>query len=418
MKELTYGKYYEHRNVYLLSDEPMILHCHHYNCFLQASVEDTRNLINPYDILVDAAHSVVYNQLSKLKQEHNLGEKESLELGLALFKTHGFGVLQAESLTKTRGVFLSPSEHYGVGWLARFGKRNPELPGVAFFARGFTEALVETVFNLPKGSVTCEQTACISQGAEFSRFEYKVHKSARKIIDSPGKGKYEPVIPMRNPKETSVDYVGIRNAVAEMPLEGSDEDGLIHAFGVLLTRMYANYYNLITYLTIEAVKNELGDMGMPVIEALFREAGHVCGFNTLGGIMVSAEWDALILPQLKTREDWMHGIVAVMNALGWGTIRINKLLPGEYLEMQYNSDYENNAFIALNMDYPRPANFLFQGGTVGLMNLLYKADITRKPELNADFYNRLFREGKQFIPEQIKDRRLDGEFSLIAAKLS
>ncbi len=65
-----------------------------------------------------------------------------------------------------------------------------------------------------------------------------------------------------------------------------------------------------------------GRQGVDVAAELFIEAGHACAFNTFGGIMTSAEWDALVLPMLKTREDWVFGMVGCVNALGWGTWKV------------------------------------------------------------------------------------------------
>ncbi len=410
------GIYLKDRHAYVLGGEPLVFHCHHYNCFLQASIEDTRNLIDPYPILVDCAHAVVYAQLQRLKEELKLDTQSLLEQGVALFRSLGFGILQLDSISAEKGVVVSPSEHYGVGWFARYGKRHEDLPGVSFFARGFIEALVEVAFDLPKGTIYCEQTHCLAKGDDQARFEYRKENTPRAIPDSPGEGMYEPVVPMQQPKDTSIDYYAIRDAVLGMPLEGDEEEGLIDAFGVLLTRMYANYYNLLTCKVMDAITQEIGPEGALLVENLLREAGHVCAFNTMGGIMISPEWDALILPQIKERKDWLHGIVAVMNALGWGVIQIEEIKEYELLKLRIYSDYENNGLIPLKLQYNRPAAFLFQGMTAGLMNLLYKEDITQKPTLNAVFYNKVFREGEPFIGSQERDRRLHGDYCITIAQ--
>lgn len=409
------GVFYKDRQAYVLGSEPMIFHCHHYNCFLQQTIENTVNLIDPYPILVDSAHSVVYSQLRTLKDKYDLGSKEVLDLGTTIFKRKGFGILNLEETSPEKGVVTAPSEHYGVGWKARYKTRNKDLPGVSFFARGFIEALIEVAYDLEKGSIESEQTHCIAKGDAYARFEYKKVNSPRKIIDSPKEGVYEPVKPLEQHPDTNIDYIGVRDAVLGLPLVGDDETGLIEAFGVWLTHMYANYYNLLTYGLIEAIKSVIGKDGMRIVEALLKEAGHVCAFNTLGAIMCSAEWDAVVMPQIKEHKDWLHGIVAVMNALGWGVIEVQEFIPGEKLELKHYSDYENNAFIALNMDYDRPSTFLFQGGNSGLMNLLYNADITKKPALTPEFYREIFLNGKPFVGNQPRDRRLHGEYSVTAS---
>ncbi|NQZ20173.1 MAG: hypothetical protein HRT44_13090, partial [Bdellovibrionales bacterium] len=92
-------------------------------------------------------------------------------------------------------------------------------------------------------------------------------------------------------EENNVDYDGILNAVAGLPLMGNEE-GLIPAFGVVLTR-HANYYNRISFEFIKAMEKQFGEQGRDAAEPLLIEAGHQCAFNTFGGIMTSAEWDGL-----------------------------------------------------------------------------------------------------------------------------
>ena len=58
---------------------------------------------------------------------------------------------------------------------------------------------------------------------------------------------------------------------------------------------------------------------------LLVEAGYRCAFHTFGGIMSSAEWDAVIKPQCEDWKDWVHGMVATINALGWGVYRVAEL---------------------------------------------------------------------------------------------
>ena len=410
------GTYFKDRNAYVLGKEPMIFHCHHYNCFLQQTIESTGSMIDPYPILVDSAHSVVYSQIRFLKDKYNLDDKQTLELGKEIFRSKGFGILEFESIGSDKGIVIAPVEHYGVGWKARYQKRNEHLPGVAFFARGFIEALIEVAYDLPKGTIESEQIKCISKGDEVSKFDYKKSDSPRTIIDSPQEGEYNPVKFLTSNEASNIDYIAVRDAVLTLPLAGDEKTGLIEAFGVWLTQMYANYYTLVTYGLIEKIKNVLGEKGMPIVEMLLKEAGHVCAFNTLGAIMCSAEWDAVVIPQIKEDTDWLHGIVAVMNALGWGTIEVHKFVPGKRLELIHYSDYENNAFIKLNMQYDKPSTFLFQGGNAGLMNLLYNIDITQRPALTPELYKKVFKPGNTFLGSQIHDRRLDGEYSVTVSE--
>lgn len=150
------------------------------------------------------------------------------------------------------------------------------------------------------------------------------------------------------PANSSVDYKGIRAALTDLPIEGNEEDGLIiDTFGVLLTRHYANYYNLISMRTMQAMEKAFGEAGVSIVKDLLVEAGHLCAFNTFGGIMLSSEWKALVKPMLKNKDDWTHGITACINALGWGLWEIVELDSNGVTRFKITSSYESNSFTKL-----------------------------------------------------------------------
>ena len=59
----------------------------------------------------------------------------------------------------------------------------------------------------------------------------------------------------------------------------------------------------ISFKILDELVNKAGDEGKEIGRELFLEAGHVCAFNTFGGIMESAEWYGLIMPMIKNKED-------------------------------------------------------------------------------------------------------------------
>ncbi|HBQ13866.1 MAG TPA: hypothetical protein DEF51_22930, partial [Myxococcales bacterium] len=78
----------------------------------------------------------------------------------------------------------------------------------------------------------------------------------------------------------SVDERAIVSAVSGLPLVGNEE-GLIPAFGLYLTRHYADYYNRVSYAYLHAAHEQGPEAEKKAREALI-EAGHVCAFNTFG----------------------------------------------------------------------------------------------------------------------------------------
>jgi len=195
------------------------------------------------------------------------------------------------------------------------------------------------------------------------------------------------------------DEAKIVGAVSGLGIAGNDE-GLIPAFGLYLTRHMADYYNRISFATARRFAQipELEDDA----RSLLIEAGHVCAFNTFGGVMLSAEWEAVVAPLIRSREDWVSGMVAVVNAFGWGRWKVASLVPNEALTIHIKDGYEAAGW---TRDYPRsdrPRCYLASGGVAGLMNLLYVGDITQRPTLSEDYYLELFRGPRRFVAEETR----------------
>jgi hypothetical protein len=192
----------------------------------------------------------------------------------------------------------------------------------------------------------------------------------------------------------AVDERIVTEAVAGLELNGNEE-GLIPAFGLYLTKHFADYYNRISYGLLGAFIRELPELEEDAI-ALLTEAGHVCSFHTFGGIMLSVEWDAVVKPMIETREDWVKGMIGVINALGWGRYRLRELVPGEHLVMQINDSYEAAGLLEGYGRAAHPRCYLASGGAAGLMNLLYQGDVTKRPVLNDDYYHEVFGHAQSF----------------------
>jgi hypothetical protein len=115
-------------------------------------------------------------------------------------------------------------------------------------------------------------------------------------------------------------------------------------------------------------ENELEE----VVAELLIGAAQDCAVNTFGGIWASPEWDAVVQPYVETKEDVIHGLVAVANALGWGTIRVKELVPFEKLVYEAESPYEALGFVE---KYGSNANrgkcYMLAGVAGGLMDLVY-----------------------------------------------
>jgi hypothetical protein len=232
---------------------------------------------------------------------------------------------------------------------------------------------------------------------------------------SPQEGLFQTFL-QQNSSSTTVDALAIRDALTQMPIQGN-HNGMIEAFGVLLTRMYANYYCLISYRMLKALEEKMGDSGTLLASQLLTEAGHVCAFNTFGGIMESAEWNGMIKPMLQNREDWVHGIVAVVNAFGWGQWEIMELVPNQKLVVKITSGYESNSYLKHFGTSNYPISFLGTGGVAGIMNLIYNGDISQNPSLTEEYYRQICLSPNYFVSKQIMCRAMGADYDLIEVTL-
>jgi hypothetical protein len=200
-------------------------------------------------------------------------------------------------------------------------------------------------------------------------------------------------------------------AVEGLGLVGNDE-GLIPRFGVMLTQHFAHFYNRLSFEFLR----RMSDSGMRLAgEHLLIDAGYRCAFHTFGGIMVSAEWEALFLPVVRSREDAAHAVATLASTLGWGIWRIVEISDRRAVLRVYD-DYESLGYRALYGVSSRPVAFLAAGGLGGLMNLLYLGDILSGADLDAAYFERVFEHPDAFVVHQTKSLAMGDGYTEIVAE--
>lgn len=380
---------HDHRR-HIVGGQPMVFHCHHYNTFLQRSIQDA-TYIDSQPFLVGAAAEVGFTQFTSDRAgSPSTAPEARLAYAAQLYRWAGFGVVDLSGLTPDGGEVVATSSHYGSAWKAKFG---PSDEPVDYFTQGWLAGVAAAAFGLGLGSFRVDQDQCLATGSEQARFRLSRGPANYEARPSVGVGPLtdhdiEPVA------EHNVDYEGIYRALVGMPIEGDDE-GLIPAFGVYLTHHYANYYNRVSFEFERAMVDKFGQTGVEAARPLLVEAGHVCAFNTFGGIMQSTEWDALIRPSLRTPEDWVHGIVAAVNALGWGRWQVTDV-NRQAATFVIHDDYESVGHLAMYGQSDHPISYLAEGAVLGIMNLVYRGNIADRPELTPEFYDHLFRDAESY----------------------
>ncbi len=196
-----------------------------------------------------------------------------------------------------------------------------------------------------------------------------------------------------------MEYVTIQFSKAEI---NNDENGLIPAFDVFLTKIQGDYYSQISFefekIFAEGLQND--PETLEAARELLIEAGHVCGFNTFGGIMKSDEFYSVVVPLIQEKEDWIRGMVAIINVLGWGVYKIIEVSE-EKLILEIKNSYEGDAYVRCYKTHSdSPKCYLAVGASIALMSLVFHADISQKPELDDLLYDNLFRKSRKYTGKE------------------
>ena len=140
--------------------QSMVVHCHFYNCALQAAIESAMGERAP-ELLADSARRVVRAQLDAL----NVSPREAYAAAGEIFRALGFGTLDFTNVEA--GEVVLRSSHYAMGWVASHGTR--ERP-VCYFPAGFVAASAEVATGAP---VEVTETRCYVSGAEDCAFSLR-----------------------------------------------------------------------------------------------------------------------------------------------------------------------------------------------------------------------------------------------------
>lgn len=157
------------RNLLTLGGERVVFHCHHYNVFLQRSLEEMFGS-GAIEMQVDAAAESARRMLEPLFADVS-GFQARLELASQVFSSNGFGAADLSQLGEHGGRVTLQTSHYAVGWTAKFG---PATSPVSHFATGFWRgALVAAAGHAPE-RVVARQVKCRAMGDDVCEIEVEV----------------------------------------------------------------------------------------------------------------------------------------------------------------------------------------------------------------------------------------------------
>ena len=369
-----------------------VLHCSYYNNYLLRTIwKDAAGFVDSEPLLIGAAAEQTYFQLKGLFEAHAIHDKEERKIFASKFYSwQGLGLLDFDPIEENGGVSRSASQHYAEGWKEQFGLSDEPI---GFVTRGWLAGAAAAIFDLPHGYFSTHQLECAAvTGRTNSIFELRPDGPNYNLFEGTGIGPISTKIDQIQGQPSNVDASAVTAAVYTLPLFGSEdiEDGLIKNFDVLITWHAHQYYDRISMECVRQATARFGEEGRQAVEPLLEEAGHRCAFRTFGGIWRSAEWEALVEPMCRTREDWVFGMIAIVNCAGWGRVQCTQLSEDEATFVVCD-DYESIGCPNLYGPSDFPPMYLLKGGFRGMMNMVYNENIQNKHALTEDSYTQMCR---------------------------
>ncbi len=397
--------------------EPVVLHCHHFNLFLQQTIEDPPYVDGEW-ILFRNAYEVSFSLLKNVASTLSFRTKrEFFDACADLSRFLGFGTLEFHDVTSSGGTVLVPSSHYSEGWIAKYARTSRRSRGVDYFLRGFVSAVWNIAYEKPEGTYSAVEIESPVTGGQVLKIQVTENPSPIKLRPSPGPGWWKSCSRSHFPIQTLESDFPIETFTNELTalmdnLEG-DERGLIAGFHVYVTRHLANYYSGISYDFYEAVRHIQPNIE-PVARELLEESGHVCVFHTFGNLLMNDDIQALA-GGFSTKEDYVYAGVSVGRALGFGDWDVASFEPGHHLSVGASCEYEGAYLAGRHIKAPL---FFLPGATSAIMNMVYVGKIDEKPELTSIFYNKLMKSKELFRSSIESIAHETGTYTLVRAQHS
>lgn len=393
-------RYLPEQDLMFLAGQPAVYHCHHYNLFLDQTIDDALGPKLGRAIKMRAAREFTHRLLTSVCRLVGAETPpERLQLAAELFRFMGHGRLELDANAaggSARGSHL----HYGYAWLEKYGHAVRRRDPADAFGSGFAAAAIEVAFGLRNGTMDAEETGCIALRApdcqilltptaeiEETRVPIGEHESQTASGDAPY-GLFEELI--------QPIAAGLRDFTAGVQ---GDDRGLVQAFGVFVTMHLAGYYNRISFDAVELVQRQ-AKQSVGVLEDLLRESGHVCVFNTFGGILLSPEWEGLVGALTDDPGQIVAFCMAIGRALGFGRWTVAEFEPNRRFVLRTPSSYESVYYRTRLGIAPRPVEYLLQGAALATAQLAHRVHWTARPSLTPEYYQQLFKGGVPWRAEQ------------------
>lgn len=368
-----------------VGDEAMVFHCHHYITNLQRTILDAEYIDSSLFLIGSAADSV-YHQLTNLCE--GFSAEESKKVAEDIYKTFGYGLISLDAMSEEGLELTATKSFFSKTWVMKFG--NSAKP-VDYYTAGFLAAAYAYIYKKELKNINAVQTTCMACGDSVNTFVIKEGEGSFAVYPkkSPTVFKDVPKVSLNWEFEEVVTnaFLGAHATFV------GNEEGFIPAFGVYIVRNQSDYVNRLQFEFVRAMSEVAGDYGVTLAGELLLEAGHACGFFTYGGIMTSNEWEMAVKPYLKTKEDWIKGLAALVNTMGWGYHTAVELSEQKAVFRNYN-DFEDLSYIRMYGKSEYPIHWANSGGFTGLMQLVYNTDLVNGERVETEEGFRRMRRAK------------------------
>ena len=365
----------EEHNCLFVGDEAMVFHCHHYIINLQRTILDA-DYIDSSRFLIGSAADALYYQLSTLCD--GLSVEESKQVAQDIYKCFGYGLLDLSSMDENGCELTTTKSFFSKTWVMKF--EDSKKP-VDYYTSGFLAAAYAVIYKKELKDIEAKQTTCMACGDSVNTHVIKIGERNFDLYPQKNSTEFN-----KTPK-LKIDWEyedAVTNAFlgAHTTMVGNEE-GFIPAFGVYIARNQSDYINRLQFEFVHKMTEVAGDYGVTLAGELLMEAGHACGFFTYGGIMTSAEWEGAVKPYLKTKEDWIKGLAALVNTMGWGYHTAVELSEQKAIFRNYN-DFEDLSYLRMYGKSDYPVNWANSGGFTGLMQLVYNTDLVNGNRIDTE----------------------------------
>ena len=384
--------YLPEHDLMALAGVPAVYHCHHFNLFLDQTIDDALGPEAGAAVRFAAAREAAHDLArAVIARSGAITTAERIAAVQGVFSTMGHGRLQIAA-DPTGGTATGHHLHYGTTWMEKYGKSVRRRYPADAFAAGVAAAAAEVAFELPRESMAGSEQECVALRNGACTFVLRAGEPAeRRATMLEGDARANVQAPFAGQHEARIVAIasGLRDFTAGV---AGDQRGLVQAFGVYVTAHLATYYNRISYDTVHRIERE-SPVATELVEALLRESGHVCVFNTFGGILRSPEWEALVGPLTGDPTDTVVGCLAIGRALGFGHWTLAES-SDRRLVVRTPSTYESAYYLRRHGRASRANEYFLQGAVLAIAQLAHRVDWKARPELTQAFYQQLFDRGR------------------------